>query len=582
MIYYTSLFIEQLNLRDKKSQRNSEISLNNHFFYNYFCIIFTFKFIIIRKMVSKNSVLSAKILISVLFTISVLFNGCSPASLTENQGLEVITPNLIQKYMTFLASDSLKGRGTPSPELDTTAAFIAWNFRMAGLSPVKGSYFQKVHLGKVSLGEENQLKISSDGKEKSFTIKDEFVPFEMTANKSVTAPIVFVGYGITSPDFKYDDYKDINVRGKIVFMLKHEPGEEDSSSVFNGKNLTQYSEIKEKVSTAIENGAIGIMIATDPLNHSLLTPRGFPWPSLSKIIPKDALPITLLDDEANKVPVVQVGGEVINLLFGSVEKLKQIQAGIDKNTTPNSFEISDCKAFIKTSTIISEHMSNNVIGLIEGSDPNLKEEVVIVGAHYDHVGYKKNHKPDEDYIYNGADDNASGTAAVMALAKAFGSLNLKPKRSMLFITFVGEELGLLGSQAYVNNPLLPLQKTVAMLNFDMVGRNSKDNLYIVGASRSPDLAEINKEENEKIKFKLSYNLEEFLGRSDQASFLKKAIPILFYTTGEESEYHKVTDEVNLIDFNKESRVVHLSFLTALHIANDNHYYKIIPQSIPLF
>ena len=514
--------------------------------------------------------------------ISFLFNGCSSTSSLEKQGLEVITPGLIQNYITFLASDSLKGRGTPSPELDTAAAFIARNFKADGLSPVNGSYFQKVHLGKISLGEDNRLIISKDGKEKSFSIKDEFVPFEMTANKSVNAPVVFTGYGITAPEYNYDDYKDINVKGKIVIMLKHEPGEEDSASVFDGTKLTDYSEINEKVRTAIDNGAIGIMIATDPLNHTMLIPRGFPWPSLSRIIPKDALPITLLEDEATKVPVIQVGEEVINLLFGSVEKLKQIQTEIDKNTSPNSFELNGCRATIKTSTIINEHISKNVVGYIEGTDQLLKNETVIIGAHYDHLGYIKNHKPDEDYIYNGADDNASGTTAVMALAKAFGQLEQKPKRSILFITFAGEELGLLGSQAYVNNPLFPLDKTAAMLNFDMVGRNGRDTLYIVGVSRSPDLTKINISENEKVGFTLCYNQEQFLGRSDQASFLKKKIPVLFYTTGEEGQYHKVTDEVSLIDFQKEARVTQLAFLTALYITNDNNYYKVIPKKISLF
>lgn len=540
------------------------------------------KFTVIREIMNRILVTSFKILIFFLSSISVLYYGCSSTSSVEKQGLEIITPELVRDYITFLASDSLKGRSTPSPELDTAGAFIARNFKANRLSPVNGSYFQNVLLGKVSLGEDNQLKIVKDGIEKSFSIKDEFVPFEMTANKSIDAPIVFAGYGITAPEFKYDDYKDINVKGKIVFILKHEPGEEDSSSVFEGKNLTQYSEIKEKVNTAIDNGAAGIMIATDPLNHSLLTPRGFPWPSLSRIIPKDALPITLLDDEAHKVPVIQVGEEVIKFLFGSVERLKQIQIDIDKNTSPVSFEIKGCEVFIQTSTKINEHVSNNIVGFIEGSDPKLKDELVIIGAHYDHLGYIKNHKPDEDYIYNGADDNASGTTAVMALAKAFGQLKFKPKRSLLFITFVGEELGLLGSQAYVNNPIFPLEKTVAMLNFDMVGRNAKDTLYIVGTSRSPDLMEVNAYENEKIGFTLCYNQEQFLGRSDQASFLKKKIPVLFYTTGEEGQYHKVSDEVSLIDFSKEARIVRLAFLTALYIANDNHYYKVIQRSIPLF
>ncbi|MCX6150863.1 MAG: M28 family peptidase [Ignavibacteriales bacterium] len=521
-------------------------------------------------------------LIVPLLVLSFSFISCSSFTVIEKEGLEKITPEDIQSFITFLASDSLKGRNTPSPGLDTAASFIAKEFKASGLLPVNGSYFQKIYLGKVNLGDENHLKISTGGKEISFSIKEDFVPFEMTANKGVNSSIVFAGYGITAPEYKYDDYKDIDSKGKIVFILRHEPGEEDSGSVFDGKKLTSYSEVSEKVKTAIEHGAIGVMIATDPLNHSSLTPRGFPWPSLSKIIPKDALPITLIDDESTKIPVVQVGEEVVKMLFGSVEKLKQIQKEIDEKTTPNSFLLKDYSASIKTSTSIQEYPSNNVVGLVEGSDPQLKNEVVILGAHYDHVGYKKKHNPGEDYIFNGADDNASGTAALMAIAKSFGSLQQKPKRSLLFIAFLGEELGLLGSQAYVNNPLFPLNKTVAMLNFDMVGRNGEDTLYIVGVSRSPDLTEINKKENERIGFTLLYNQEQFLGRSDQANFLKKRIPSLFYTTGEHPDYHKVTDEVSLIDFNKEARVAQLAFLTALYIANDNQYYKVIPKRISLF
>ena len=515
-------------------------------------------------------------------SITILLDGCSSASNLEEQGLESITPKNIREYLTFLASDFLKGRGTPSPELDTAAAYISRHFMSSGLQPINGSYFQKVKLGKVNLGDDNQLKIVKDGKEIAFKIKDEFVPFEMTANGSIDAAIIFAGYGITAPEYNYDDYKNIDFKGKIVFLLKHEPGEEDSSSIFDGKKLTEYSEINEKVKTAIEHGAVGVLISTDLLNHSLLTPRGFPWPSLSKIIPKDALPITLIINEFTKVPVVQVGEEVIKLLFGSVEKLKQFQKEIDKNNSPKSFELVGYSASIKTSTNIEERISNNVVGFLEGTDTQLKNEVIIIGAHYDHVGYKKNHNPGKDFIFNGADDNASGTAAIMELAKAFGQLNPKPKRSILFIAFLGEELGLLGSEAYVNNPLFPLDKTVAMINFDMVGRNNKDTLYIVGVTRSPDLSEINIKENEKIGFTLCYNQEQFIGRSDQASFLKKNIPVLFYHTGEEREYHKVTDEVKLIDFEKEARVVQLGFLTTLFVANDNHHYKVISKRVSLF
>lgn len=516
-----------------------------------------------------------------IFIVTLFLSGCSFLGMVDKTGYDSIDSRTILRDITFLASDSLKGRPTPSPEQDTAASYIAKSFKQSGLKPVDGSYFQQVNLGKVRLAKDNYLKITKDGKEVSFSIKDEFIPFEMTANNQVSGKVVFAGYGITAPEYNYDDYKDIDVKGKIVFVLKHEPGEEDTSSIFDGKKTTDYSEVNEKVKIAIEHGAAAVMVATDPLNHSFLIPRGFPWPSLSKIIPKDALPITLVDDEKNKIPVVHVGEEVIKLLFGSVNQLRNIQAEIDKNVKPNSFELDGFTASIKTSTEIEKAPARNVVGFIEGSDPVLKNEVIVVGAHYDHVGPKKRTSPTEDIIDNGADDNASGTVAILALAKAFGTLKETPKRSILFIAFTGEEIGLYGSAAYTNNPLFPLEQTVAMINFDMVGRNTLDSAYIVGGTRSPDLKEIAIEENEKVGFELGFSYENFIGRSDQASFLHKKVPILYFTSGEHPDYHKPTDEVSLINPEKIERISQLAFYTIKRIANESRHYKVIPKKISL-
>lgn len=507
--------------------------------------------------------------------------GCSYLGLNSPSYTDIITPALTKEYITFLASDSLKGRNTPSPELDSAAAYIASEFARWGIKPVNGSYLQKVNLGIVNLGSENHLKLKYNGKDLSFKIKTEFTPFEMTANKEVNAPLVFAGYGITAPEYNYDDYEGLDVKGKIVFILRHEPGEEDSSSIFDGTTLTEYSETNSKIDNAIEHGAAGVLLCTDPLHHNLLTPRGFPWPSLSRIIPKDALPLSLMAKESEKIPVVQVGEEFVKAVFGSVDSLKKLQSSIDKNVKPMSFNIQGSLVSVKTSTEIRETPAYNVAGLAEGSDPVLKNEIVVIGAHYDHVGYKKDFKEGEDYIYNGADDNASGTGAMMSVAAAFGSLEQKPRRSVLFIAFAGEEKGLLGSIGYITNPLFPLNKTVAMLNLDMVGRNHPDSLYIIAGSRSPELSAINSEENEKIGFTL-IQTNRFLAQSDHASFLKKNIPVLFYNTGEEGEYHKVTDHSDLIDFEKAARVSKLVFLTALRVANDNKYYKVTSRKISLF
>jgi hypothetical protein len=409
-------------------------------------------------------------LVAALPILGLIF-GCS-GSVPEGTdgGANAITPELASRYVHTLAADSMLGRNTPSPELDVAAQYIAEEFKASGLSPVNGSYLHDVGLGVVSLGPDNQLKITREGSERSYTIKRQFTPFDMTGNSTASGQIVFVGYGITAPEFDYDDYAGLDVQGKIVFVLRHEPGERDETSKFEGKETTDYSNVSEKVRIAIDHGAVGVIIATDPLNHGLLTPRGFPWPSLSRIIPDDALPVTIVGDEASKVPVVHVGKEAISQLFGSVDELRAIQRSIDESLVPRSFEIPGTTGWVKTSTSVKPVPAKNVLGLLEGRDPILKKQIVVIGAHYDHVGYTRGRPEQPDSIFNGADDNASGTSAMMAVARAFGTAGELPRRSVLLMAFAGEEKGLLGSRGYTQNPAMPLENTVAMINLDMIAR----------------------------------------------------------------------------------------------------------------
>ena len=508
--------------------------------------------------------------------------GCSTGMThVPSTALDRIREEDVRKNLFFLASDSLKGRNTPSPELDTAASFIAGAFAHSGLRPVDGSYFQTYTLNIVNLGDTNELGIRTSSGERSFSIKDDFTPFEMTANRQVRAPVVFAGYGITAPEYNYDDYAGIDVKGKIVFILRHEPGEEDSTSVFMGKQLTDHSNMRTKVRIAVEHGAVGMLVATDPLNHGLLTPRGFPWPSLSRIIPKDALPLTLGADEEKKIPVVHIGETVISQLLGSVDSLRALEQAIDASPAPHSFQISGAEAYIRTSTEITQYHAMNVVGLLPGTDPARSDETVIVGAHYDHVGEMKQHAPGERYIFKGADDNASGTCALMAVAAALGGLPSPPRRSVLCIAFSGEEKGLYGSEYYARHPLRPLNTTVAMLNMDMVGRNAEDTLYLIGSSSSPDIARIAREEDGLPGFVL-VDQALTVGGSDHMSFMKRNIPDLYFHSGLEKEYHTVNDVPELINTRKIARVAELVALTACHIANDTVSYRYFPTTIPLF
>ena len=506
--------------------------------------------------------------------------GCASSTPpVQEGGAAAITPALARTYVFSLAADSTLGRDTPSPGLDAAARYIAGEFKASGLLPVSGSYLHDVGLGKVSLGSDNQLKVTRDGVDRSYTIKTQFTPFDMTSNSVAAGGIVFAGYGITAPEFGYDDYAGLDVKGKIVFVLRHEPGEQDETSKFKGAEATEYSNVSEKVRIAIDHGAAAVLVATDPLNHGLLTPRGFPWPSLSRLIPDDALPVTIVGDDTTKIPVVHVGEEVIAQLFGSVDELRSLQRSIDETLLPRSFEISGSTAWVKTSTSVKAVPANNVLGFLEGRDPILKSQIVVVGAHYDHVGFTHPQGAQPDSIFNGADDNASGTSAMMAAARAFGTSRERPRRSLLFIAFAGEEKGLLGSRAYTLNPALPLDKTVAMINLDMVGRNSVDSLFIVGAVDCPELAEITRQENSSVGFTFDYD-NSVTGRSDHASFVRKGVPAIAYFSGFHPDYHKVADNPELIEIAKVARVAQLAFRTAWHIANDDQTYSIKKSQNP--
>jgi len=490
---------------------------------------------------------------------------------------EVITAGLMKENLDYLASDSLLGRNTPSSGQDSAGAYIVRQFEHYGLKPLSGSFYQDLDYCYVDIGSENLLSVDSGTQKRNFKIKSDFIPYDITGEGTIKAPVVFVGYGITAPEYGYDDYKEVDVKGKIVLVLRQEPGQTDSTiKEFKGKESTRYSNLKEKMKIARDHGAVAMLVISGPINYTSLKPRGFPWPSLSRILPKDALPLSSCKDIGERIPVAHIGESLINIFLGSVDSLKNIQQKIEKTMKPNSFLIPDWVVSLNITLILKPLGGKNVIGFLKGSDPVLNKEAVVIGAHYDHVGFIKEHKADTDYIYNGADDNASGTSGVLALAKAFGSMPEKPKRSVLFMAFAGEEKGLLGSATYVKNPLFPLENTVAMINLDMISRNHPDSLEIIGTRQNPDLIKIIRKQNKKVNMILVESKSEHMGGgSDHQNFYNKNIPDVFFFTGLHKDYHQVSDNPDRSDPLKAARISRLAFLTAWYIANDNRRYKLV-------
>lgn len=493
-------------------------------------------------------------------------------------GIDAINPILLKKHVYFLASDSLKGRNTPSPALDSAAAYIAGNFKSSGLKTPYIDYLQQFQLCITDLGDTNKLVIALNSEKKEFNLKKDYTPFEQTADKSANSNLVFAGYGITSHDDDYDDYLGIDVKGKIVLIFRNEPMKSDTMTSFHSSENGSYSKLTQKIENAIAHGAAGLLVVNEPLRHNVLRATGFPWPSLSKIIPASALPLTLCEADENKIPVVQIGEGVVNYLFGSVDSLKNIQARIDNSLKPFSFPLEGCNVYLKTAIKKTYKNTQNVVAYIEGRDSLLKNEIVIIGAHYDHVGCQDLLNKDGDSIFNGADDNASGTAGMMSVATAFSKMPAKPKRSVAFVAFAAEEKGLFGSSYFVDHPVFTGKKIVAMINLDMIGRNDDKTVYIVGAKQSPDIYNIVTQENRLTHFKLKKDESVMIGGSDHYNFYKNGIPFIFLFSGLHEQYHQPGDQAELINFEKASKVARLAFLTAWRISNDNSYYQLIKSN----
>ncbi len=494
-----------------------------------------------------------------------------------DKGALTITPARIKEYVDYLASDSLKGRKTPGKELDLAADYIAEKFRDFGLETVGGSYFQNIPYISQDL-DVNNTSLTIDGAE--FELKSDFIPFEaaseMNPEGHFKTEIVFAGYGITAPEYGYDDYAGLDVKGKIVLVLKSEPRKSDPDSPFAGSNETRHSRLSTKVRNAKVHGAIGLFFVTDPLNYMMLKPQGYPWSSLSKFMKGGNIQFHVDTRVEGAIPAIHVGEKVIVKLFGSIDSLKAIQAGIDKELKPNSFLIGNSSCELNVSLITISTSARNVVGMIKGSDKKLKSEVVIIGGHYDHVGCNLQHKEGEDYIYNGADDNASGTAGVMAVAKAFAANRKAPARSLFFICFAGEEMGLIGSDYYTEHPLLPVEESVAMLNMDMIGRNGSDTLQIEGADLNPDLRDIMLKENVGLGLKYVQTGNEMMSRSDHYNFFKLGITAVDITGGLHPDYHTVRDNPDKLDCDKASRIARLVYRTAKVIAGESRRYRVEP------
>ncbi|HXB73367.1 MAG TPA: M28 family peptidase [Candidatus Acidoferrales bacterium] len=437
----------------------------------------------------------------------------------------------------FLASPELRGRVTGSPELEKAAAFIAAKYRGFGLKPVEGTHYYQpfpVTTG-AQLGHSNRFHFTENGRATALHFPEDFIPFNFSHTGKLAGTVVFAGYGITAPEYNYDDYAGIDVKGKIVMVLRHEPQESDEKSVFDGKSLTPHAQFTSKATNAKIHGAIGVILINDLANHH----------GEADTLEKFGISAGPVDAG---IPFVQVKADRVAGWFTDAGKNPAtIAEGIDKDLKPQSFAFPD-SVRVEANLDIQRAVKtvNNVIAYIPGET----DEYLIVGAHYDHLGLGGQFSLAPSLtgtVHPGADDNASGTAGVIELARWYAT-QPKQKRGILFLSFAGEEQGLLGSAYYAGHPKLPLEKAVAMINMDMIGRIRDAKVYVGGAASGSTLRPLLEQISPNYSLKLDFaGTGASDGSSDHTSFQAKQVPILFFFSGLHGDYHKPSDTWDKID-----------------------------------
>ncbi len=492
---------------------------------------------------------------------------------------ETITPDGLRRHLSYLASDELEGRETGQPGQKKAAAYIADYFKSLGLPAIgeNGGYYQTIYFSSEKW-EEIDLEIG--GKDLRHLWDYYSLPSQNVSRPATTInELVFLGYGID--DERYNDFsRAVDLKGKSILIFAGEPLDKKGNSRLSGtKDLSDWADdIEGKLAAAHRRGVETVFIIDHkfkenvaPVRKEILEGRlrmgdadGAEGRLANSVFITPDLARTLLGDEYKAVVKSRRKAEKSG-------KLKPV-------TVPVNIQLTQQKD-------VRRLVGENVMGFVEGSDPELKDEVLVISAHFDHIGMRG------DEIFNGADDNGSGTSTLLELAEAYTlakKQGMGPRRSILFLLVSGEEKGLLGSEYYANHPVFPLANTIADINVDMVGRVDEEHagnpeyIYVIGSNRlSTDLHNINEAANTKytkLELDYTYNAEDdpnrYYYRSDHYNFAERGIPSVFFFNGTHADYHRSTDTIEKINFEKMAKIGQLVFHTAWDLANRDERIRV--------
>ena len=520
----------------------------------------------------------------------------SVASLSAQQRApqnESIRADELRADLFFLAGDAMRGRLTDTVENRATADYIRSRFERIGLKPAApgNSYFQNYNLMTATLAEGNALEVGGDdGPKRRLQHGQEFYPQRFSASGHVSGPVVFAGFGITAPRWTHDDYNG-DVKGKVVLVLDHEPGERDANSPFEGVVTAEPAAAWRKALAAQVKGAAAILFVSDVHNH----PGPVNFEQAARNTWPDARPHLVtytLAAWADRIhiPAAQISPALAeSLVAGTGKTLAELAASAESARGFVPLALPGARVDLQTAVNRHTIPDRNVVGLIEGGDPKLKDEWVIVSAHFDHNG------ADGTQIFNGADDNGSGMVALLEIADAYAlaaQQGQRPRRSVLFAAWNSEERGLLGAWAYTEKPLAPLASIAAVLNMDMIGRNeevpvggggrfngleiqtadSNNNaVNVLGFARAPELSAAMDKANAgiglELKKRYDNNPSNLVRRSDHWPFLQRGVPALGFGLGLHPDYHTVYDRPEKINYVKMEKIARLIHQASWDLAN---------------
>lgn len=502
------------------------------------------------------------------------------------EGADVISEARLRAYLTFIASDLLEGRDTGTRGLDIAAGFLASHLARLGYEPGgdDGTYFQRIPLTRRQLNrEQSALVVRPGASAVTLAFGRDYVTGTTGVAGEAEGGIVYVGFGTTIPSRGLTPFKDIDVRGKFVVL---QPGLPVGITPRDLAGLTRGKDWEPAEEAAASRGAIGILYLPD---YSTLTG----WDAMvTRATTRPTLTVDAFEAEGPaRLPSAYLNARAIDAIFAkeTVPPQEVFQRAVRREPAA-PFALSEA-AVVRLRTAMSEEQTRtqNVVAILRGADPKLRDEYVAIGAHYDHVGIGATPDARGDRIFNGADDDGSGTVGILSVAEAFANAKRRPKRSLLFVWHAGEERGLWGSRYFTDHPTVPIDRIVAQFNVDMIGRSrpagepasgsagltDENTVYLVGATRLSDELGATVERVNKGYHRLTFDYaldapddpQRIYERSDHYNYARKGIPIAFFFTGLHAEYHRPGDEVELIDFRKLQRVSQTIYAVTREVAD---------------